>query len=513
LQRNEKKTYIVHPFLFAIFPIIFTFAHNIHLLPFNDFLIPLFAILGFSFILWVILRFFLNGKKAGLIVSLSLVLFFSYGHLYIFLNDSAEEISELGRHRYLLSFFAVSFIIGIIYFVKTKRKLNNVTTIVNVIAVTIVAISLVNIGSYYYERTELLEDSLAASNLILSTANAAKNPDIYYIIFDGYVHSDILKKNFDYDNQEILSFFDQNKFFLPTYSFSNYAKSNLSIISSLNMMHLTFLGEDSAYSKDTAQLNDLLAESKIMRELDAHGYTIVNFNAQYGARGMIKVSDLFLCANNSFIDSELLITLARTTLLNPVYVNLFEDNSRETILCVLSELPNVAERTEEPVFVFAHLLIPHPPYIFGPDGEKPDSIETLELGARTWTNKIGYLNQIEFANLKMKEIVSEILQEADHDPIIIIQADHGSSFTLDWENPTNEMLLERMSILNAYHFPGDGKNSLYETITPVNSFRVMLNAYFNGTYDLLEDRVYYSTYEKSFEFTDVTQILHDERFE
>ena len=500
-----------HPFLFAIFPIVFTFAFNIHLLPFNDVIFPLVAILIFSFILWIVLRIFLNGKKAGLIISLSLVLFFTYGHLYIFLNDLSDGISEIGRHRYLLSFYAICFIVGITYFVKTKRKLDNTTTIANTIAITLIVISIINIGTYNFERTSLLESSEEITNTALNTVYAEKTPDIYYIIFDGYTNSEILEKYFDYDNQDLLSFLNQNGFYIPSNSFSNYVKSNLSIISSLNMIHLNFL-EDAAEYRDEVQLNDLLAESKIMKELDAYGYTIVNFNSMYGARGMIKISDLFLCAENAFIDSELLITLARTTLLNPVYVNLFEDRGRETILCVFSELPNVAQRTEEPVFVFAHVLLPHPPFIFGPNGEQV-SVKTLEWGQKEWEDKTGYLNQVKFANLKIKEIVSEILQNSDHDPIIILQGDHGSTYTMDWDNPTNEMIKERMSILNAYHLPDNGKNVLYQSITPVNSFRVILNAYFNGTYDLLEDSVYFSTYERPFDFTDVTQILYDERFE
>jgi len=152
-------------------------------------------------------------------------------------------------------------------------------------------------------------------------------------------------------------------------------------------------------------------------------------------------------------------------------------------------------------------LLPHPPFIFGPNGEQV-SVKTLEWG-QEWKDKTGYLNQIKFANLKIKEIVSEILQNSDHDPIIILQGDHGSSYTMDRENPTNEMIYERMSILNAYYLPDNGKNALYDTITPVNSFRVIFNSYFNGTYDLLEDGIYFSTNERPFDFTDKTQVLRE----
>jgi hypothetical protein len=45
-------------------------------------------------------------------------------------------------------------------------------------------------------------------------------------------------------------------------------------------------------------------------------------------------------------------------------------------------------------------------------------------------------------------------------------------------------------ILNAYYFPGIGKEKLYTTITPVNSFRLLLNLYFDAQLPLLPDDSY-----------------------
>ena len=50
----------------------------------------------------------------------------------------------------------------------------------------------------------------------------------------------------------------------------------------------------------------------------------------------------------------------------------------------------------------------------------------------------------------------------------------------------------RMSILNAYYVNAETKTSLYATITPVNSFRIIFNHYFGYNLPLLEDTSYYS---------------------
>ena len=55
-----KKTPIVHPFLFGLFPILFLYSYNIRELPFTGILIPSAIVLGFTAIsvtlLWLILK-------------------------------------------------------------------------------------------------------------------------------------------------------------------------------------------------------------------------------------------------------------------------------------------------------------------------------------------------------------------------------------------------------------------------------------------------------------------------
>ena len=51
-----------------------------------------------------------------------------------------------------------------------------------------------------------------------------------------------------------------------------------------------------------------------------------------------------------------------------------------------------------------------------------------------------------------------------------------------------------MSIFNAYYFPNLDSEIIYGGITPVNSLRLVVNNYLNGDYELLEDKLYFSTY-------------------
>ena len=71
------------------------------------------------------------------------------------------------------------------------------------------------------------------------------------------------------------------------------------------------------------------------------------------------------------------------------------------------------------------------------------------------------------------------LLDTDDPPIIIIQSDHGSGFGIDWENPTDDMLREKMSNFQAFYLPNGDSSLMSEATTPVNIFRVLFNSHFN----------------------------------
>ena len=115
---------LFHPLLFSFFPTFYVYSQNIHVLIPTELLLPLLVISGGTIVGFFILEKILKNKiKVALIITLFLVLFFSYGHIYNILNDISPENFDLGKHRYLLIPFSVIFISGIIYFLKTKRKL------------------------------------------------------------------------------------------------------------------------------------------------------------------------------------------------------------------------------------------------------------------------------------------------------------------------------------------------------------------------------------------------------
>ncbi len=119
----------------------------------------------------------------------------------------------------------------------------------------------------------------------------------------------------------------------------------------------------------------------------------------------------------------------------------------------------------------------------------------------------GYIGQLQYVNKRVIQAVDAILQQSRRPPVIILQGDHGSRMNVDWDSLKNTDLREPFSIFNAYYVPDKTRAALYDTITPINSFRVLLNTLFGGKYAHLPDRSFYSTYDQPYDFTEVTKLI------
>lgn len=499
-----RERFSLHPFLFAIYPVIFVFATNIQEVKYQQVIPLLFAIVVLTFMLQLLMScVFMNKKAANIVLTISIIMFYSYGYVYSFL-ESSLDLYHL-RHRYSYAIYCGIFILAIYLLLKTKRKLNNPTKILNAISLTLVALSLISIGYNAVQEKHLsVQAGINELNNLNSTSVVAENrPDIYYIILDAYAGEGILEDYFGYDNREFISFLREKGFYVVNKARSNYSTTILSLASSLNMEHMECV-ENAKSCVNPSRGSSLIENNQLMKKLKRKGYEVATY---YGGWYMSSADNKCAKYANT-MNLELVITVLSKSMLSPFYSKLFEDEKRAHTLCILSGLETIQHSYDKPVFVFAHLMLPHHPYIFGPNGE-PVSPERIELGWEGLENDPdGYLDQVKYANMKMKEIVTKILSESDVPPVIVIQGDHGlKAHIRDWSDPSDVEVQRRMSILNAYYLPGK-MGALYDTITPVNTFRVISNEYFNSNMELLEDVSYWLISPSEFNayFKNVTDI-------
>jgi hypothetical protein len=179
-------------------------------------------------------------------------------------------------------------------------------------------------------------------------------------------------------------------------------------------------------------------------------------------------------------------------------------------------LENLSKATEirSPKIVFAHMICPHPPFVFDENGPTDKYVGTKGVeftdGSQNALPKEvyvrAYAGQARYLDARLPVMVKALMDKypAGGKPIIILQRDHGPGSQWDAEDVEKTNTRERFSIFNAYYLPYGGNKMLYDSISPVNSFRVVLNYYFGQKLPLLPDKSYFTPWSHPYKFIDVT---------
>lgn len=499
-----KNVVPFHPIILSVYPILALMAFNLGEFPLNDglrsLMISFIGLLVIWIFLWVVLK---NAEKSALISSLLLVFFYSYGHIYLLVKNIEFGGFVIGRHRYLLPISMVLIFAGIYRLIKIKGDIRQISLALNWITIILIIYPLYQIT--VFSATSSQNDIRVDGSVNISVSETFPEqsmPDIYYIILDAYTRQDTLESLYGYDNREFIEELSELGFYVAECSQSNYPETYNSLLTALNMEYEQAewgLGEIT----NTGRINSLLTNNSFRRFIINQGYITVAFET--GAWwSEFSDAEIYLTYKNApetwigGLSSINLITDFEIQLLDTTLVSVIEDieilagnvevdkvryqNKRARILFTLDQLKHV-HNYDGAKFVFAHIISPHRPFIFGPNGE-----ELIPAGAVRDPQEYaeGYTAQVTFINDRILDVVTSIINNSEIPPIIILQGDHGPSTNYGASDE------QRATILNAYFLPGSGEEILYPDISPVNTFRVILNYYFDANLEILEDVHYYS---------------------
>jgi phosphoglycerol transferase MdoB-like AlkP superfamily enzyme len=247
----------------------------------------------------------------------------------------------------------------------------------------------------------------------------------------------------------------------------------------------------------------LIKVNRVASFFKQHGYTFVAFDSGY-EQTRIPTADIYMAPPQSGVSgAEFLFDMMFfDTTIGRVYMRLLGekfrplqamfDAHRERILFTLDNLPNFGPRDGN-YFIYAHIISPHVPYVFGPNGEPirgTDPYTLLDNHPGHEQNLALYAGQVNYLNKLLMQTIDDILANSETTPIIIIQGDHSSKVFSGPEPDTTTRRKLLLPILNAYLLPEGGSAEMYASITPVNSFRFVLNRYFGTQIELLPDESY-----------------------
>ena len=502
------KRITFHPLLISIFPALTLLAHNIgEIKPSMALRSLVVSFLGAAVLFFLLRLLIRDWKRSAFLTTILLVWFSSYGQIYNALKHTQIVGILVGRHVVLVPIWLLTLALALWW---THQKIKDTATLtlaLNSIAVALLVLPLAQITLFEIRTQAAWSNTPKTSTGEISIPNGSIPPDIYYIILDAYSREDILQAEFGYDNASFIHDLTQMGFYVASCSQSNYGQTELSLASSLNFNYLQTLGDQFVGSSTSIEhLLPLVKHSAVRQMLEGLGYTTVAFETGY-LKTELEDADYYLTPPrqgslkslfstsglNSFevmylhSTAGLLLTDFAQKLHLPQKfvpdVSYPKRKDRERTLYVLGQLQfNHVPSLQSPKLVFAHLVIPHHPFVFGPNGEQVNLPDY---------DKNGYRDQAIYISQQITSIVKNIITYSDHPPVIVIQGDHGAPTGLIPET-------EHMAILNAYYLPGADPSSLYANISPVNTFRVIFNQYFGGSYPMLEDVAYFSPYQRPY---------------
>lgn len=522
------RNVVLHPFALAIYPILHIANRNADWgVEASDLLVPIALAFTITTLAWFLIR--RKGGSAtttGAFTLLIVVFLFWYG-LSLNAFEATLRLPRLGTHAIAITTWGGLLISGWIFIDRRRPDTPALNNYLNLFAVILLLFPLVGLV-----RTDS-EPPLAPppagmddSGLTSDGSTLRAEPDLFYLVLDGYSASRFLGRNFGFDNSSFVEALRERGFAVPTRARANYIHTHLSLASMLNWTHLLFL-EEHGEGSDRSLTYGMIENNRAARYLKSRGYEFVFLPTTFPATSGNRLADRQIPPPRGN-DPDLLIIWLRQTPLTSVALlgcRVFEcdtyrwfpypPESGEEIREKFRILEDLA-RESGPKFVFAHLLVPHPPYVLGPDCTSREPTWPPSGDPEAWPlAKEGYTDQIRCLNTLVLDLVDEIIEESAGSAIIVLQSDHGSgrmqldplvNETIPFDELEPEQIAERSGVFAAYYLPDARPQTVPDSITPVNVFPLIFNGYFGESIPYREDATFWSDYRRSYRFQRIQEL-------
>ena len=506
----------VHPLLFAIYPVLFLYGQNLGEVTLGDLVAPIAIVLIASLAVYAAARLILRSSgRAALATSLLVVTFFAYGRVL-----DAVGGSPIGGGRLLLVAGGVV-VLGMAAILLVKRDPTRLNRGLDLVGTVLTLVAIVGIVSYELPRALRPPGAPPPVNNVTATEKTTR--DIYYIVVEDLGSPKTLVDHFGLIDTHAFDWLTELGFQVPADSATNYGKTIHMLASTMNMDYLEDLAESvGPESGDYHPLYRLVDDNAAARFLKVQGYRYLHIGSWWDPTEKSSIADVNygISAPSDFTEAlvkttilpEITSRLPRIGIHLPAQVELSGEGAQyDGAVFGFQKLEDLAT-APGPKFVFAHLLVPHDPYVFTEDGKRltPQARDGL-------TRKQAFLGQAMYVNHRLEEVARNLLSgpEATR-PIVIIQTDEGpnppafddDAETFTWTAASQEDLEIKYPVLNAFYLPGVTNVKIDPGITTVNTFRLLFSTYFGAALPLLPDRLYiYRDKAHPYAFTDITDRL------
>ena len=500
---SQKESFHNFTYLLPFLPVIFFFSHN--LTRFIELILTLEVLFLFIFYsLFSFLIFLCSSKILKWSIPFSLFLSYLLSVVFLFFGLIQDYLFQLKISLFLsntLFLFACFTIVILLLSIQLKNNKKKLKTVNRFFTILFLALIVFESGVLCYKiisgkTIAAITNKMTAPIQFNDRDSTKELPDIYYFIFDSYTNRPALNKYWGYEN-DIYDFLNSKDFFTVDSATSNYKSTPYSISSVLNLQYLIgAAGYQHTNSSNFLTGLWLYRNNILYNFLKKNGYTFSNFS---------QLESEKLQTGFGFLGVEKPVTWLRKQTMERIYVDpwmwnklnrifggnksdeaitiksmkIFDSYNKNALAHIQSNCNSYVKRynTSPPLFCFTHFMLPHNPYLVDENGNytgisNPDG-----------ENMNGYLGQVKYANQLIRQITNCLLSDTTRNKIIIFQGDHGYRH---FKDAPVEMQFET---LNAFYFYNKNYNGLRKDLSNVNTFRVVINNFFEENLLLLKDSI------------------------
>ena len=488
-----------HPLLFAILPVLSMFAANPGQRSAHELTDSLWIVLGVAVVLLLVAAaVYRELRKAALLVSVLLLVW------WLQVDDGRVGV-WLGQRSYVMPLTYLAVLAWGVWLYRRHAPLTGLTGFSNWAALGAVLPPLVTL---VVASPRPARAGVPGTDAIVA-GDVRSRPDIYYIVFDRYGDEETIAA-YGFKN-DIEGYLAGKGFYIASDSRSNYMKTVLSLASSLNAGYLDEVVKGHEETANWAPVYQHLWHHRVGAFLRSQGYSYTHLGSWYYPTRENPQATRNVNYYTAVPRSVLRLFDSKTFAPVQRAFGPWLDDRLQNWHRVRRQLDDMAALVPAagPKFVFLHILVPHPPYMFDRDGGY-----VTKAQERKRSELENYTNQVQAANAMIRRLIEGILRDSPAPPVIMVQGDEGpyppgtGRDTFDWRTANRTQLLQKTGILNAYYLPGADPRVLYPRISPVNSFRVVFNTYFGASLPLLPDRTLrHVSDQQPFMFDDITGQL------
>lgn len=323
------------------------------------------------------------------------------------------------------------------------------------------------------------------------------SPDIFLIMLDGYPRSDTLA-SFGYDNTWFEDELVERGFGVSSASTTSYPFTGPTVTTMLNMEHLPDIERLNPAPKthvgQTRALVEATNNGPVLAELEHRGYWTVSAGLTE-VRGSIRNVDEYIDRGEIRLWERQV--LQRTTIWPELCEAVVIPQHRSLIESTFTAIENAgAERRDDPIFMFGHVMSPHTPIVFNAEGAPVTvrgsgdcatqfGIDATLIGLEQEVFEHAMAEQVHYLNTRTLDALDSII-ENNPAAVVIVFSDHGARHS---EEVTEEWFR------NFFAARTPGRDGVFgDDARPIDIFPRLFGEYFGLAIPTPDDRAYTSTH-------------------